>query len=195
MGNDLPRVIVFLYKNKKCHLTHFTLDVNCRSRTKSNESKCKKRKICKQCHDWNVCGADYYKVLFTFHTTITYHSAYNSIHLNEKKSVSVVSAHSLCENMQRYKTFDSIISMKSHVKRQTRFVTCCLLTKIEAKRAGKAFGGVWMILQLGKSMTGQQLSVFVTVSYWTVKEKNPAIAPCSEQNLSAETSWFYHKLI
>ncbi len=46
---------------------------------------------------------------------------------NEEKSVSVVSAHSLCENTQRYQTSDSMSSVKSPEKGcTTRLVTWCL---------------------------------------------------------------------
>lgn len=48
-------------------------------------------------------------------------------------SLPAVSAHPLCENMQRYKMFDSVNSIKSYVKRNARLATCSLTNKMKAK--------------------------------------------------------------
>ncbi len=52
----------------------------------------------------------------------------------QKKKVSVVLTYSLREHMQRYKTFDSITSIRSHVKGHTRFVTCCFCSIKQKQR-------------------------------------------------------------
>lgn len=65
-----------------------------------------------------------------YHIESLVHKTNKSANTQISGVVSVfVSAHSLGVNMQPYKTFDSMISIKSHVKGQTTLVSCCLLKK------------------------------------------------------------------
>lgn len=77
------------------------------------------------------------------------HSVLNIVPHEEK---SALSAHSLCENMQRYKTFVSIIRMKSHVNGRTRVVTVSLKMGAEREK-------MWSIkmceYNIGKSLEGK----------------------------------------
>lgn len=61
-------------------------------------------------------------------------SAQSILNLVPGEEKSAASAHSLCENVQRYKRFDSIVSMKSHVKRHGRSSSWCSLHDVDAKR-------------------------------------------------------------
>lgn len=67
-----------------------------------------------------------------------------------------MSAHSLCENVQMYQTFESISSVRSPEKgHTTRLVTWCLQRRIEAERVENAV----VILNLESSVAPMCYSV------------------------------------
>lgn len=81
------------------------------------------------------------------------HDIFNLVPSQEK---TVVLAHSLCENMQTYKTFNSIISMKTHLKRHSRLITWCWLKKQKQREKEKQ---LWCTV-VWKSMEGRQFELW-----------------------------------
>lgn len=69
-------------------------------------------------------------------------------------------------NIQRCKAFDLIICMYSHNSDTTRW-SCSDWLKMDAKKVGNVAVNVWCVSIRLKNMERQQLSNFVTLSYWT----------------------------
>lgn len=109
---------------------------------------------------------------FTWNSAHSVHSVH-SVLPNEEKSVSAVSALSHCENIQKHRTLDSIVSMKSSgVNGHTMFVTLSKNCQRNESPLSKKFScEIWEYVNIGwDSLWRQQLPYGAAWSSFSLRE-------------------------